>query len=908
MQSWEEVNWTELFAPHPTRTKRFAPTSPQQILMPTVKLPRIAHQQPTQCLPVAPVSLSIYDIPDSGDCWDSVGPIEPVLLSPGADIQPAHHCFWSRYALSTASCRCVSCARSSSNAVAGRASTAAGRRRLYIGNSVTVLYSAIFATAMMFDADAKTRRRTEMEKRIEAMKEEVKELQIEEARILDGLAARRKVRKLALPLQRRQYSTVSATALQPPAARWGYQSSDPSSNPLLAESVENKESITVRDRPEMITDVFDKELPKEWDPAEIEERFKRQNDLAAQDVLREKAMQILAMRQLTIKMLLRPSIAHSYDDVIADYGESFDHPRIKLQDYLAELQTIKRRITRLRFQEKEPFDDLVRNVTILEQDTLRQQRQELHNSLQDTFTSYRRREITLQRLLLAVSENLLASEEPILPQTVELMITQFTRNKQNDLVRMVINSLLPNRVRMTPPIIVSTINFYSKTKDLFGFDWLLRLLQGDSVSVNLSLLWETVRVGDVEITVPPKPRHQFMMEALISATLSFNQPQKADAYLHLFRRSGYNEGIYTLAAYLRFYTVSPNWRKGGFVVLRTVAYIMSTKSHKDGTINRLILYMIDLCNSCKKHELSAVITKAAVEAGIDWRPSDNKRDRRRSILEAIKQWRLAAEDIPADISACNKTFGERCYDFAKKIEQPIQRSLDYSKPAQLHDVHLEQKYIEDSFSLRHAGQMLQSRDGEPTADAPSYPNHIEPLSHEVNQIEERFAQLRHEQTENSFNAESTGRTLELRKEQRMVSSRPNPKSNPPPRKPLPLESKPTKESGPMDIHNAENGSVHDKQSNEEQAGKSFIRYYKIDGYQPDLKLLEKIDPKSPISQELQEIQREFRRRSRFAKDHVVEYRRMFGEICSALFYSLAISQKAIKDFDRQLRVSGVPRD
>ncbi|KAL2362194.1 hypothetical protein RJZ56_004888 [Blastomyces dermatitidis] len=623
---------------------------------------------------------------------------------------------WSRTALSTGSCRCVSCLRSGSNAVAGRSGTAASRRRLYIGNSVTLLYSAIFATAVMFDADAKTKRRTELEKKIEAVKEEVEQLRIEELRILNGLAVRRKVRQLPLPLQRRQYGTVAATATKSSASIEKYQGVG--SFPI--ERSEYQEPPAFKDRPEMITDVFEKGSAKKRDPTDENERFQRQYDLAGQDVLRERAIQLLAIRQLAIKLLLRPSIAHSYGEVVADYGEEFDHPKFKTQDYLIELHALKRRITRLRFRRDESYDDLVKNITIQEQSALQQERQELHNNLQAAFESYNRKNISLQRLLLIASENLLASEEPILAQTVELMITQFTRSKHNDLVKMVIDSLFPNRIRMTPPVIVSAINFFNKTKDLFGFDGLLRLLQGNSFPVNIPVLWETVSVGDVQVAVPPKPRHPFVMSALISASLSFNQPQNADAYLHILRESGYNEGAQVLGSYLRFYTVSPNWRKGGYILLRSVAFIMSTKAHFGNAINRLILYMVAFCNSCGKNELSEAIVKAAVETGIDWRPSYNKRDLRSSVKAALKQWSTAAEHASTDIPA-SRPLGQRCYDFAKQIEQSIRVTIEYSEQTPSNNLQQSRERVERSFDVRHAGQISESQDRDPTSGSRPYP-------------------------------------------------------------------------------------------------------------------------------------------------------------------------------------------
>ncbi|EGC47400.1 conserved hypothetical protein [Histoplasma capsulatum var. duboisii H88] len=757
------------------------------------------------------------------------------------------------------SCRCVSCLRSSSNAVAGQASTAASRRRLYIGNSVTLLYSAIFATAIIFDADVKTKRRTELEKKIKAVKEEVEELRIEEARILNGLADRRKLRQLPLPLQRRQYSTVAATATKGFASVGKYWDA----NTLPIERLENREPCAFKDRPEMITDFFEKGSAKKRDPTDEDERVRRQYDLAGQDVLRERAIQLLAIRQLAIKLLLRPSIAHSYGEVVADYGEEFDHPKFKTQDFLVELHRIKRRITRLRFRKDESYDDLVKNITIQEQSALQQERQELHNNLQAAFESYNRKALSLQRLLLITSENLLASEEPVLPQTVELMITQFTRSKQNDLVKMVIDSLFPNRIRMTPPVIVSAINFFNKTKDLFGFDGFLRLLQGDSFPVNIPVLWETVRVGDVQVALPPKPRHPFVMNALISASLSFNQPQNADAYLHILRESGYNEGAQVLGSYLRFYTVSPNWRKGGYVLLRSVAFIMSTKAHFGNAINRLILYMVAFCNSCGKHDLSEAIVKAAVDTGIDWRPSYNKRDLRSSVKTALKQWNTAAERASTDIPV-NRPLGQKCYEFAKQIEQMVRVTIGYSANAPSHNPPQSRERVDRSFDVRLAGQIYESQDREPTTGG-SYYLHDESRSSKSKQaVELTRRKAEHAQFQKNQPDEEEA-------ERNIVS---------------------------FFVRKPEEGCVKDSSSAEEIRRRRFHDDCRSLFYSLGVSKRAILD----LYRELNEYELRIHA-SEVPAEKVKE--ELSPEACGSLFYSLAISQKTIGDLQREVDEYGL---
>ncbi|KAI5288014.1 hypothetical protein KEM55_009194, partial [Ascosphaera atra] len=86
---------------------------------------------------------------------------------------------------------CSTVAHASTGAVAG-GQAAAASRRLMKGNAVTGLYSTIFAVAVLLDIGAKDRHVKEWEKQLAAVKAEMLELQVEEARLLHSLEARRK--------------------------------------------------------------------------------------------------------------------------------------------------------------------------------------------------------------------------------------------------------------------------------------------------------------------------------------------------------------------------------------------------------------------------------------------------------------------------------------------------------------------------------------------------------------------------------------------------------------------------------------------------------------------------------------------------------------------------------------------
>lgn len=133
-------------------------------------------------------------------------PLEPL----DSDV-PIMQSMWSRAAPSQSSCRCVSCLSTVASGVTSRSATAASKKKLRIGNSVTALYTSIFAAAALADAKAKTQRRHDLEEKIAAVKAEVNELVDEEHRILESLQSRRKSRGINRLLQDRGFGSVTTS-------------------------------------------------------------------------------------------------------------------------------------------------------------------------------------------------------------------------------------------------------------------------------------------------------------------------------------------------------------------------------------------------------------------------------------------------------------------------------------------------------------------------------------------------------------------------------------------------------------------------------------------------------------------------------------------------------------------------
>ncbi|KAK2870575.1 hypothetical protein FQN49_003088, partial [Arthroderma sp. PD_2] len=400
--------------------------------------------------------------------------------------------------------------------------------------------------------------------------------------------------------------------------------------------------------------------------AEIE---RYESDLSINDTLRHRAIQRLAARQLAIKMIMRPALANLYGGVPFTSRTSCILPDIEIEKLLAELEHIRIRIAKLKSSRDAWYGDLARNITMVEHESLIAERMALNDDLRAMFTMYQDDELTSRDLLVKVAENILSSEEPLSRLSVSLLIKMFARLRQNDVVNMIMDSLFPNGLIIGESIVIATLDFFNKSKDLYRFDGFLNRLQGGKL-FRMPQNWKLATVGGIEVPVPPRSNDQVILGVLVSSALGFNQPERADAWLAVMRSRGYGDNPQILGSYLRFYTQRQDWSRGGPLLLRVIDY-MTTTFDGEGRFERLVLYMAALCYSCGKRRLGHKILNKAAAHGLDWQDAYNSTDERIVILSALERWRAAMEN--PDVPVIQLPLNESHKAFAISIEAAIQR-------------------------------------------------------------------------------------------------------------------------------------------------------------------------------------------------------------------------------------------
>ncbi|KAK2766920.1 hypothetical protein FQN54_006235 [Arachnomyces sp. PD_36] len=572
---------------------------------------------------------------------------------------------WSRTGPLSSSCRCGSCLSTAANVITGRTSTAAGRRRLRIGNSVTMLYSTIFATAMMWDVDAKARRRNELEKKIGEAKEEVKAMQYEEVQLVENILSRRKKTSALQPQRRRHYSTAAAlNTVDPPSI---YR------NETKADKIGRDDSPAASGSPRPGVVIRTVESDSNFDPfMSVDEA----SNWVSKDPLRARAILRLATKQMVIRFLLRPTIARSYSGTRLDYEPDAKLLKLDTKGLLYELGSIQKRINILKYSISKVSDPFLQDLSWSTSKILAEERRELDEKL---FSILEQNPPPSSDMLLQICTNLLATEQPISPRTMSVLIYYFVYTHEYDLVSIMLKTMLPAKIRLTESVIKATLHFFNKTRDLYGFEGFMRRLQGIGGPVDIPKLWRTSRVGTVEIPVPPAPGHPTILSQLICTAIKFEQHEKANAWLHVMRRTGYGETNAVLGTYLRYYADKGDWETGAPFLSKAVTFIMSSKAHKDGIIDRLILYMLMFCHSCGKTQVSSAIISAAIESGFDCELAYKEKDSCPSFKEPLDAWRDATKSSPKR-PPYYRTTAEKCHSFGTIIAQPIRVAVQETKP------------------------------------------------------------------------------------------------------------------------------------------------------------------------------------------------------------------------------------
>ena len=588
------------------------------------------------------------------------------------------HKLWSRAASAQPTSRCVSFPSTGATGITSQGTTAASKRRFRFANSITAFYSSIFAGAALADARFKNKRRAEWEEKIAAVNEEIGVLLDEEKRLLSTLDSRRRRRSVNGAVQTRSYSTaIPSSDFETHRLReeedasnihYEYEGRNQFGGGFAAATEGG-----IEDLEDLKKD--DDEMDLETDPAP---------GWLSGPYLQQKAVQLLALKQLAIRLLLRPSIGHNYAAVQMNYPADFDAPRMDVSNLLDELNRLRNRICYVKENEMENIDDVVHGLRSKSAYEIQRERIRLDSEMDRDTEIYISGRMSLEELLLRLASNLTQSTDPDRPVAFKYMLLAFGHTRQNDLGKMVLRTLLPHAFLLNSPLIITILHFLRKTKDLKNFDLFLNMLRGEGYPVNLGKmpLFKQKVINGIDLTVPAlDSSNPVLYSAMIMAALRFDQPERADAFLQAARVTGFMDDYTTLFAYLRYCAIRKDWWSGLSSLKRAVAYLASTTAHIEEKTERLIVWMVRMCDECGKQDLSEVLIKAAMDSGFDPGIGEKQWDIHFPTDPDYERWQKAAESVETEMRAM--PFEGKCFSFANVAGDILNGVEESSDPAQV---------------------------------------------------------------------------------------------------------------------------------------------------------------------------------------------------------------------------------
>ncbi|KAL4904906.1 hypothetical protein BDW74DRAFT_153762 [Aspergillus multicolor] len=571
---------------------------------------------------------------------------------------------WSRSAPATPSSLCISCLQTAAEGLASRTAPTASKRSILVDSTAATRYTSTIAAAST-DARAKNRCRREREG-IALDEDDSRDPRTRGRRASNAVPAGQATVVAREALQTRSLYTLPKPIQRNdrlPKARtprryvqfWATKNHKIGEAAILKKlEAENADSMQDDDDFDMALDVED--LP-EW--------------LTADEVC-AKAIRKLALKQLAIRLLIRPSVAHSYFGVLKNYGDDHESPQLDLPGLLFELNAVRRRIGQIKANPKVNIDDLVGSFNAPRWQDLVRSSNELEKKMRHDSNQYLSGQMPLEEFLLRLSDGLLRCHDPDRQFVFTYMIIAFTHTRQNDLAQLVIKTILPYQFEMSVSLILAILNFFRKTKDLKGFDLFLLMLEGKGYPINIGKLSLFVprTINGLRITVPPVHSANIVLYgSLIRACLRFDQPDRADAYLLAARAAGYMDDFSILMAYLEFYTIRKDWDRGRQALQRALAYITSTTIHPYTGVGRLIVMMVQLSDECRKYDVSEALIKAAVQSGFSADLPGRQSDIVSTFDPDHHRWTAAALETPP---ATSTPLAEKCFAFANIIREQLE--------------------------------------------------------------------------------------------------------------------------------------------------------------------------------------------------------------------------------------------
>jgi len=519
---------------------------------------------------------------------------------------------WSRAAQSKCTCRCSSCL-SSATALARRTTTATGRRRLKFGDAFTLFYSSIFATAAVADAKVKDDRRKKWDTAIAEAKNELNGFDQRESRAAELAGPSNQGAGRVLDEERTEWGEVLKLRPEDLNDRWSLTNMGLTVLPpgLHKQLSQNQiEQILTRNHLLEILESGWKVHPTR--KGAVRKGHNPPNSIDAEATTR--APQSLSTKklrtlELSVAKLVLRFLAQSPSEHVKKHRKGeIPHRTLRepapttLHTLLLKIAEMNRHLQRLMKNEESTGENALgwpASPAYERSNPSSDDQERLNNAVRIIFQEQVHTK-NLDSMMEKICLQLLLTTSPPDVTTYNLLIVHLTRLKQNEMVRMVLDSFNESHMRPNEITISATLKFYTVSNDRKSFGRYVDRMRGRDGGLALArpdIRITTAGLGRLvckdEKVIQKAPRNRHIFGALIHGTLKFFGTSIAmRVYLQMIG-AGWEPNVVILTSILRDCQSRRDWKEGQAVwqQIRDISGKISDRAY---------LWMLQLCRVCKR--------------------------------------------------------------------------------------------------------------------------------------------------------------------------------------------------------------------------------------------------------------------------------------------------------------------
>ena len=163
----------------------------------------------------------------------------------------------------------------------------------------------------------------------------------------------------------------------------------------------------------------------------------------------------------------------------------------------------------------------------------------------------------------------------------------------------------------------------ARCKHVQKFDALMRDLTMSPSPLNVTSKWTWEQANEIQVPVP-KSHHPALLTTLVHCALRFDQPQRAEAWSEILRKSWVDVNDPTqktplqqfFTNWMRYYEVQGNWRRGVAWLDAAQKWAITVASFDMYSLQKLAVGMLSLCFACGKSREYEEILNAVIDSGI----------------------------------------------------------------------------------------------------------------------------------------------------------------------------------------------------------------------------------------------------------------------------------------------------